>query len=373
MERNNNQGGDFFHVVNGETTSECTMRRKQTRRIQIGNRWIGGGEPILIQSMTNTKTEHVDATVAQIHRLESEGCEIIRVAVPNIEAADAIKDIKQSIGIPLVADIHFDYRLAIRAIEAGADKIRINPGNIGDRDRVRAVVDAAKAHHIPIRVGVNSGSVKQALLQKMGMIPATIASLRQQVEMLESMDYKNIVLAIKSTEISETVEALREAVNLFDYPVHIGITETGTLQSGVIKSSVGLGILLYDGIGDTMRVSLSADPVEEVRCAKKILSSLRIRHFGPTVVACPTCGRTNVDLISLATKVEAALEGMDKNLTVAVMGCEVNGPGEAKNADLGIAGGKGEFLLFRKGEIIGKVKEGEALTALIQMVEDWKK
>lgn len=347
--------------------------RNQTRKIRIGTRWIGGNEPILIQSMTNTKTEDIPATISQIRRLQGEGCEVIRVAVPHMEAADAIKEIKQAIDIPLVADIHFDYRLAIRAMESGADKIRINPGNIGDAQRVRAVVDAAKEHHVPIRVGVNSGSVKPELLREMGMIPATIASLRKQVEMLESMDFRDIVIAIKSTEISETVEALRSAVKLFDYPVHIGITETGTLQSGMIKSSVGLGILLYDGIGDTMRVSLSADPVEEVRCAKKILSSLRIRHFGPTVVACPTCGRTNVDVIGLAAKVESALEGMDKDLTVAVMGCEVNGPGEARNADLGIAGGKGEFLLFRKGEIVGKVKEGEALSTLIQMVEDWKK
>lgn len=365
------QGDDSLNVVSG-SASPMQICRNQTRRIKIGKRWIGGGEPILIQSMTNTKTEDINATIAQIHRLEAAGCEVIRVAVPTFAAADAIKEIKQAISIPLVADIHFDYRLAIRAMEQGVDKVRINPGNIGDAQRVRAVVDAARAHQIPIRVGVNSGSVKPALLQHMGMIPATIASLREQIEMLESMDYRDIVLAIKSTEISETVEALKSAVKLFDYPVHIGITETGTLHSGIIKSSIGLGILLYDGIGDTLRVSLSADPIEEVRCAKKILSSLRIRHFGPTVVACPTCGRTNVDVIGLAARVETAVEGMDKNLTVAVMGCEVNGPGEARNADLGIAGGKGEFLLFRKGEIIGKVKEGEALPTLIQMVEDWK-
>lgn len=343
------------------------MYRDHTKEIQIGDRKIGGGNPVLIQSMCNTKTENVAATVEQIHRLEDAGCDIIRVAVPTMEAAAAIREIKKQIHIPLVADIHFDYRLAIAAIESGADKIRINPGNIGARERVKAVVDKAKEYGIPIRVGVNSGSLEKDLLAKYGGVTAEalVESALKEVAVVEEMGYDNLVISIKSSDVLMCVAAHELIAKKTNYPLHVGITESGTLLSGNIKSSVGLGIILHEGIGDTIRVSLTGDPVEEVTTAKQILKTLGLRKGGVEVVSCPTCGRTRIDLISLANRVEAMVTEFDHlDVKVAVMGCVVNGPGEAKEADLGVAGGIGEGLLFRKGEIIRKVPEENLLDAL---------
>ena len=342
------------------------MYREQTKVVKIGDRVIGGGNPILIQSMTNTKTEDVDATVAQIHALEKAGCEIIRCAVPTIEAAEALGKIKKQIHIPLVADIHFDYRLAIAAIENGADKIRINPGNIGDASRVQAVVDKAKEHGIPIRVGVNSGSLEKNLVEKYGGVTAEglVESAMDKVHMIEEMGYDNLVVSIKSSDVLMCVKAHELIADQCKYPLHVGITESGTLLAGNIKSSIGLGLILHQGIGDTIRVSLTGDPVEEIRSAKLILKSLGLRKGGVTVVSCPTCGRTQIDLIGLAGKVEKMVSDLDLDIKVAVMGCVVNGPGEAKEADLGIAGGKGEGLLIKKGEVIAKVPEDQLLDAL---------
>lgn len=343
------------------------MYRNKTKTIQIGDRVIGGGNPILIQSMCNTKTEDVEATVSQIHRLEQAGCDIIRVAVPTMEAAAALSSIKKQIHIPLVADIHFDYRLAIAAMENGADKIRINPGNIGDRDKVKAVVDKAREYAVPIRVGVNSGSLEKPLLEKYGGVTAEgiVESALDKVGLIEDMGYDNLVISIKSSDVMMCVKAHELIAARTDYPLHVGITEAGTLASGNIKSSVGLGIILHEGIGDTIRVSLTGEPVEEVKTAKLILRTLGLRKGGVEVVSCPTCGRTRIDLIGLANQVETmAAEFDDLNVKVAVMGCVVNGPGEAREADIGIAGGVGEGLLIKKGEIIRKVPEGELLSVL---------
>lgn len=341
------------------------------REVKIGKVIIGGSHPIAIQSMCNTKTEDTDATVRQIHELENAGCEIIRVAVPNETAASAIKKIKQNIRIPLVADIHFDYRLALKAIENGADKVRINPGNIGSKERVEAVVREAKMAKIPIRIGVNSGSVARSDVEKFGKETAMLMAAEREVALLEELDFKDIVIAVKSSNVAETLRVCRQIDQKYDYPVHIGITETGTLYTGVVKSAVGLGILLGEGIGQTMRVSLSADPKEEIRCAKAILSSLDIRTFGVNIIACPTCGRTNVNVSELAEKLEESVRDIDKNITVAVMGCIVNGPGEAMDADLGVAGGTGEYLLFSKGKIIGKVDEDHVLSELKKMISEY--
>lgn len=352
------------------------MKRNETKVIQIGTVKIGGGNPVAIQSMTNTKTEDVAATVAQILTLEKAGCEIIRCAVPTMEAAQALKEIKKQIHIPLVADIHFDYRLAIAAIENGADKIRINPGNIGSEDRVRAVVEKAKEYHIPIRVGVNSGSLEKELVEKYHGVTAEgiVESALDKVHMIENMDYDNLVVSIKSSDVLMCARAHELISEQCIYPLHVGITESGTLYSGNIKSAVGLGIILYQGIGDTIRVSLTGDPLEEIKSAKRILKTLGLRKGGIEVVSCPTCGRTKIDLIGLANQVETmAGEFPDLDIKVAVMGCVVNGPGEAKEADIGIAGGIGEGLLIKKGEIIKKVKEEELLSVLRDELEHWSK
>ena len=351
------------------------MRREETRVIQIGDRKIGGGNPIAIQSMTNTRTEDVEATVAQILALEKAGCEIIRCAVPTMEAAKALTEIKKRIHIPLVADIHFDYRLAIAAIEHGADKIRINPGNIGDVSRVKAVVEKAKEYGIPIRVGVNSGSLEKELVEKYGGVTAEgiVESALHKVHLIEDMRYEKLVVSIKSSDVLMCVKAHELIAKQCDYPLHIGITESGTLLSGNIKSSVGLGIMLYQGLGDTIRVSLTGDPLEEIKSAKLILKTLGLRKGGIEVVSCPTCGRTKINLIGLANQVENMVADIPLDLKVAVMGCVVNGPGEAKEADIGIAGGIGEGLLIKKGQIIRKVKEEELLEALRQELLNWER
>ncbi len=342
------------------------MYRENTKVIKIGNKVIGGGNPIMIQSMTNTKTEDVEATVAQILKLEAAGCDIIRCAVPTMEAAKALGEIKKQIHIPLVADIHFDYRLAIAAMENGADKIRINPGNIGSVERVQAVVDVAKERNIPIRVGVNSGSLEKELVEKYHGVTAEgiVESALDKVHLIESMDYDNMVISIKSSDVMMCAKAHELIAKETNYPLHVGITEAGTLLSGNIKSAVGLGIILSQGIGDTIRVSLTGDPLEEIKSAKLILRTLGLRKGGIEVVSCPTCGRTQIDLIGLANQVENMVEDIPKTLKVAVMGCVVNGPGEAKEADLGIAGGKGEGLLIKKGEVIRKMPEDQLLAAL---------
>lgn len=350
------------------------MERRNAREINIGGTVIGGTQPIAIQSMCNTKTEDVAATVAQIKRLEAEGCDIIRCAVPTMEAALALKSIREQIDIPLVADIHFDYRLAIAAIENGADKIRINPGNIGSRDRVQAVVDAAKRYGVPIRVGVNSGSLEKEIVAEYGGVTAEglAKSALGQVKMLEDMDFYNMVISIKSSDVMMSVRAHELIADKTDYPLHVGITETGSVIAGNIKSAMGIGIILNEGIGDTIRVSLTADPVEEVRSAKLILRNLGLRKGGINVVSCPTCGRTRIDLIGLAGQVEKLAANYDLDIKVAVMGCAVNGPGEAREADLGIAGGNGEGLVFKKGEIIKKVPEDKLLEALKEQLEGYR-
>ena len=343
------------------------MYRDHTKEIHIGNRVIGGGNPILIQSMCNTKTEDVKGTVAQILELERAGCDIIRVAVPTMEAAQALRSIKKQIHIPLVADIHFDYRLAIAAIECGADKIRINPGNIGAADRVQAVVDKAREYQVPIRVGVNSGSLEKDLIAKYGGVTAEgiVESALDKVSVIENMGYDNLVISIKSSDVMMCVKAHELIAKKTNYPLHVGITEAGTVNAGNIKSSVGLGIILHEGIGDTIRVSLTGDPVEEIKTAKLILRTLGLRKGGIEVVSCPTCGRTKIDLIGLANQVEQMVTEFDHlDLKVAVMGCVVNGPGEAREADLGIAGGIGEGLLIRKGEVVRKIPEEQLLNAL---------
>ena len=349
------------------------MFREHTKTVTIGNKKIGGGNPILIQSMTNTHTEDVEATVRQILELEAAGCEIIRCTVPTIEAAKAVSEIKKYIHIPLVADIHFDYRMAIAAMENGADKIRINPGNIGGADKIKAVVDVAKERNIPIRVGVNSGSLEKELVEKYHGVTAEglVESALDKVKIIEDMGYDQLVISIKSSDVLMCAKAHELIAQKTDYPLHVGITEAGTLFSGNIKSAVGLGIILYQGIGDTIRVSLTGDPVEEIKSAKLILKTLGLRKGGIEVVSCPTCGRTKIDLIGLANKVEEMVADIPLDIKVAVMGCVVNGPGEAKEADIGIAGGCGEGLLIKKGEIVKKVKEEELLETLRQELLHW--
>lgn len=350
------------------------MLRNNTKEVRIGSVVIGGEHPIAIQSMTNTKTEDVEATVAQILRLEAAGCEIVRCTVPTMEAALALKEIKKQIHIPLVADIHFDYKMAIAAIENGADKIRINPGNIGSRERVKAVVDKAKEYNVPIRIGVNSGSLEKHLVEKYGGVTAEgiVESALDKIQMIEEMDYDNLVVSIKSSDVMMCVKAHELLAPQCKYPLHVGITEAGTLYSGNVKSSIGLGIILNQGIGNTIRVSLTGDPVEEIKTAKLILKTLGLRTGGIEVVSCPTCGRTKIDLIGLANQVEAMVQEFPLDIKVAVMGCVVNGPGEAKEADIGIAGGIGEGLLIKKGEIIRKVKEEDLLETLRQELVNWK-
>lgn len=354
---------------------EDAMYRDNTKVVNIGGRLIGGGNPIAIQSMTNVPTEDVDRCVEQILKLEAAGCEIIRCTVPNEEAAKAIKEIKKRIHIPLVADIHFDYKMAIAAIENGADKIRINPGNIGGEDKVRAVVDAAKKRNVPIRVGVNSGSLEKDLVAKYGGVTAEgiVESALDKVRMIENCGYDNIVISIKSSDVLMCVKAHEILADKTNYPLHVGITESGTVLSGNIKSGIGLGIILYQGIGDTIRVSLTGDPVEEIKSAKLILRTLGLRKGGIEVVSCPTCGRTKIDLIGLATKVENMVADIPLDIKVAVMGCAVNGPGEAKEADIGIAGGNGEGLLIKKGEIVRKMPEDQLLDALRDELLNWEK
>ncbi len=347
--------------------------RDNTKVIKIGDRIIGGGNPVLIQSMTNTRTEDVEATVAQIKRLEEAGCEIIRSTVPTLEAAKAIGEIKKQIHIPIVADIHFDYKMAIAAMENGADKIRINPGNIGSKDRIAAVVSCAKERNIPIRVGVNSGSLEKDLVEKYGGVTAKglVESALDKIGIIEDLGYDNMVVSIKSSNVMLCVEAHELLAEKCQYPLHVGITEAGTVYGGNIKSAVGLGIILNKGIGDTIRVSLSGDPVEEIKSAKMILKTLGMRRGGIEVVSCPTCGRTKIDLIGLANQVETMVQGYDLDIKVAVMGCAVNGPGEAKEADIGIAGGVGEGLLIKGGEIVKKVREEELLATLKAELDNW--
>ena len=349
------------------------MYRDHTKVIQIGDRKIGGGNPILIQSMTNTKTENVEATAAQINQLTAAGCDIIRCAVPTMDAAKALKEIKKQVQIPVVADIHFDYKMAIAAMENGADKIRINPGNIGSLDRIKAVVDTARERNIPIRVGVNSGSLEKELVEKYHGVTAEgiVESALDKVKIIEDLGYDNLVISIKSSDVMMCAKAHQLIADKTDHPLHVGITEAGTLFSGNIKSAVGLGIILSQGIGDTIRVSLTGDPVEEIKSAKLILRTLGLRKGGIEVVSCPTCGRTNIDLIGLAAQVENLVQNYDLDIKVAVMGCAVNGPGEAKEADIGIAGGIGEGLLIKKGEIVRKVPENELLATLKHELDNW--
>lgn len=350
------------------------MYRDNTKVIKIGDRVIGGGNPVLIQSMTNVPTEDVERCVEQILRLEKAGCEIIRCTVPNEAAAKALAKIKERIHIPLVADIHFDYKMAIAAMENGADKIRINPGNIGGREKLEAVVKVAKERNIPIRVGVNSGSLEKELVEKYGGVTAQgiVESALDKVRMIEECGYDNIVISIKSSDVLMCVDAHKMLAGKTPYPLHVGITESGTVLSGNIKSSIGLGIILHEGIGDTIRVSLTGDPVEEIKSAKLILRTLGLRKGGIEVVSCPTCGRTKIDLIGLANQVENMVADIPLDIKVAVMGCAVNGPGEAKEADIGIAGGIGEGLLIKKGQIIKKVPESELLSTLREELLNWK-
>lgn len=347
------------------------INRKQTRKVMCGNIEIGGDAPITVQSMTNTFTKDIKSTVSQILALEEVGCEIIRVAVADMEDAEAIKEIKKQIHIPVVADIHFDYRLAIKSIESGIDKLRINPGNIGSIDRVQKVVEAAKPREIPIRIGVNVGSIHKAILEKYNGQPTAqgmVESALEHVKILEDLDYNNIVISLKGTDIKMTVDAYKIMSQKVNYPLHVGITHSGTLFDGSIRSSIGVGSLLLDGIGDTMRISLTDDPREEVKVAKEILKSLGLRNFGINYITCPTCGRTKINIIELSKQIQEGLKNVNKPVTVAIMGCAVNGPGEARQSDIGIAGGIGEALLFKKGTIIRKIKEEDIVKTLIQEI-----
>lgn len=348
------------------------MNRVTTKKIKVGNIFIGGDSDVTVQSMTNTDTRNVSSTVAQILDLEKVGCHIIRSAVPDMEAADAIKKIVKEINIPLVADIHFDYRLALKSIENGVSALRINPGNIGGLDRVKEVAKAAKERQIPIRIGVNSGSLKKELLSKYGKVcsEALVESALEHVKILESVNFDDIVISIKSSNVIQMVESYRMISKAVDYPLHLGVTEAGTIWRGTIKSSIGIGTLLMEGIGDTIRVSLTGDPVEEVKVAREILKSSGCLKEGIEFISCPTCGRTEINLIKIAEEVEKRLSNINKNIKVAVMGCVVNGPGEAREADIGIAGGKGEGLIFKKGEIIKKVKEEQLVEALIEEIDN---
>lgn len=347
------------------------MERRKSRPVTIGRVTIGGTHPVAVQSMTNTKTENVAATVEQIHRLTERGCEIIRCAVPTLEAAKALADIKKQIAIPLIADIHFDYRLALQALESGVDALRLNPGNIGGRDRVEKVVTAAKARQVPIRIGVNAGSLPRDLLAKYGhpSAQAMVEAAWRHIHILEEMDYNNIVISLKAHDVPLTLEAYRLMARECDYPLHVGVTEAGTIHSGLIKSAVGIGTLLAEGIGDTIRVSLTGDPLAEIDAGFEILKSLGLRQHGPTLVSCPTCGRTSVSLEKMAREVETRLSHIRQPITVAVMGCVVNGPGEAREADVGIAGGCGEGLIFRKGEILRKVPEDRLVEELFNEID----
>ncbi len=373
MKENITRQGRYNSQVKPEKgfTPGMEEKRVKTKTVRIGNRVIGGGNPVLIQSMTNTKTEDAAATAAQIQALTAAGCDIVRCAVPTKEAAEALTEIKKQISIPLVADIHFDYKLALAAVAHGADKIRINPGNIGNKDRVRAVVDACRERNLPIRVGVNSGSLEKDLLEKYGGVTAEglVESALHQAAVIEDMGYDNLVISIKSSDVPMCVKAHELIADRTDHPLHVGITEAGTLYSGTIKSAVGLGIILHEGIGDTIRVSLTGDPLEEVKAAKRILKTLGLRKGGVEVVSCPTCGRTQIDLISLANQVENMVQDIPLDIKVAVMGCVVNGPGEAREADIGIAGGKGEGLLIKNGEIVRKMPEDQLLPALREELE----
>lgn len=346
------------------------MQRKKTKKLKVGNIFIGGDSPVIIQSMTNTKTANIKETIEQIKLLEKAGCEIIRVAVPDEESAQAIRKIKKEISIPLVADIHFDYKLAIKSIENGADKIRINPGNVGGVEKIKEIIKAAKYYDIPIRVGVNSGSLERDILEryKKPCAEALAESAIRNVKILEDLDFFNIVVSVKSSNVLETIDSYKILSRSIDYPLHLGVTESGTLISGTVKSSIGIGLLLYEGIGDTIRVSLTDDPVNEIKVARDILKALELRK-GIEIVSCPTCGRTNINLIDLAQKITMELENYPKPIKVAIMGCAVNGPGEAKEADIGIAAGKGEALIFKKGEIIKKVQESEILEELLKEIE----
>ena len=349
--------------------------RDETKEIHIGNRVIGHGNPILIQSMTNTRTEDVKGTIEQINRLTAAGCEIVRSTVPTLEAAKAIKEIKKEISIPLVADIHFDYKMAVAAIENGADKVRINPGNIGSDDKLLEVVKAARERNIPIRVGVNSGSLEKELVEKYGGVTAEglVESAINNVKRIEDMGYDNLVVSLKSTDVMMCVEAHKKIAGKIPYPLHVGITESGTNFSGNIKSGIGLGLILSEGIGDTIRVSLTGDVVDEIKSARIILRTLKLRNEGIEVISCPTCGRTRIDIIGLANKVEKLCEKYPLNIKVAVMGCVVNGPGEAREADLAVCGGNGEGLLMKKGEIVRKFKEDELLKALSDELDNWER
>jgi (E)-4-hydroxy-3-methylbut-2-enyl-diphosphate synthase len=348
-----------------------TLNRKKTRQIRIGNIPIGGDAPISVQSMTNTCTQDIPATVAQIKRLEAAGCEIVRVAVPDTDAATAIATIKKQINIPLVADIHFDYRLAIAAAKAGADGLRLNPGNIGNARKVKAVVDCAKDADIPIRIGVNAGSLEKDIMKRYKGVTADamVASALRQVDLLRSLDFNAIKLSIKASDVYRTVEAYRQLSRQTDLPLHVGVTESGTLFSGTVKSALGIGLLLREGIGDTIRVSLTRDPVEEIRVGYEILRALDIRRVGPEIISCPTCGRCNIDLFGIVEEIEKALWERKKTIKVAVMGCVVNGPGEAREADIGIAGGDGIGILFKKGTVIKKFPQEKLVETLLQEVD----
>lgn len=349
------------------------MKRNKTKSIRIGQLTIGGNAPITVQSMTNTKTEDVKSTVNQIHKLDRVGCEIIRIAVPTLKAAKAISKIKKEISIPLVADIHFNYQLAIQAVKAGADKIRINPGNIGSKDKVKKILNAAKAEGIPIRIGVNAGSLEKKLIRKYRGITAEglVESAMNHVHLFEDSGFEHIVLSIKASNVLLTIEANRLLSHRTDYPVHLGVTESGTPHFGILRSAVGIGALLAEGIGDTLRVSLTGDPIQEIHAGYEILKSLHLRHRGLTIISCPTCGRSHMDIVSIVEKVEQALPQMNKPITVAVMGCEVNGPGEAKEADIGIACGKRTALLFKKGKVVRKIKEEEMISTLLSEIKNW--
>ena len=349
------------------------MSRKKTKQIHVGDVAIGGGAPVSVQSMTCTKTEDIRATVSQIAALEEAGCEIVRVAVPTLEAAEALGVIKKSIHIPLIADIHFDYRLALQAIENGADKIRINPGNIGSRDRVEKVLSAAKTHGIPVRIGVNAGSLEKNIIQKYKGVTAEglVESALDHVKICGEMDFEDIVLSIKSSNVPLMIRANKLLAREVLYPLHLGVTEAGTPKYGTLRSAVGIGILLSEGIGDTLRVSLTGDPVEEVKAGFEILKTLNLRKHGVSIISCPTCGRTQIDLVAVVETLEKALAHIKKSIHIAVMGCAVNGPGEAKEADIGVACGKGSAVLFRKGEVVRKIKEDEIVKVMLKEVEDW--
>ena len=347
------------------------MERRKTRKLRVGKVFVGGDSEITIQSMTNTDTRDAEKTLKQIRMLYNAGCQIIRCAVPDIKAAESLKEITKNSPIPVVADIHFDYRLALKAIENGVDALRINPGNIGSEERVRLVAEAAKAKNIPIRIGVNSGSLEKDILEREGKVTAEglVESALRHVRILEKLDFYDIVISIKSSDVKMMIEAYRLISEKCDYPLHLGVTESGTKERGTIKSSVGIGTLLAEGIGDTLRVSLTSDPIEEIKVAKEILRSLGLRKGGLEFVSCPTCGRTQIDLIGIANAVEKKLENINKDIKVAVMGCVVNGPGEAREADIGIAGGKGEGIIFKKGKVIKKVKEEELITELMKEID----